>query len=191
MLRTALVLLLFASPVLAQDSTPNPLAAAGCGANEVHFEVKTNKKQHPTAQPDAGKGLVYVIGGAWSDYVAVHVGTPPTRFGIDGSWVGANGYRSYFFFSVEPGDHRLCTSVQSKIERMVKSSTAATSFTAEAGKTYYFQTKTPDRPNSSEEIKLVQVDPAEAQVLIAAAAFSTFRLKIWRFQPDRGCCESQ
>lgn len=177
MLRTALVALLFASPAFAQDSTANPPAAAGCGTNEIHFDVKTNKKQHPTSQPDAGKALVYVIGAAWSDYVAVHIGTPPTRFGIDGTWVGANGYRSYFFIPVEPGDHRLCTSVQSKIERVVKSSTAAISFTAEAGKTYYFRTKTPERQISSEEIKVVPVDPAEAQVLIAASAFSTFHLK--------------
>ena len=127
--RTALIALLFASPAFAQDSTVNPLAAAGCGANEIHFDVKTDKKQHPTAQPDAGKALVYVIGAAWSDYAEVHIGTPPTRFGIDGTWVGANGYRSYFFFPVEPGDHRLCTSAQSKFERVVKSSAAATSFT--------------------------------------------------------------
>lgn len=177
MLRTALIVLLFAFPALAQDSTANPLAAAGCGANDIRFDVKTNKKQHPTSQPDAGKALVYVIGAAWSDQVAVHIGTPPTRFGIDGTWVGANGYRSYFFFPVQPGDHRLCSSVQSKIERVVKSSTAATSFTAEAGKTYYFRTKTPDGQNSSEGTKLVPVDPAEAQVLIAATAFSTSRLK--------------
>ena len=177
MLRTALIALLFASPAFAQDSTINPLAAAGCGANEIHFDVKTNKRQHPTAQPDAGRALVYVIGAAWSDYVAVHIGTPPTRFGVDGTWVGANGYRSYFFFSVEPGDHRLCTNVQAILERAVKSSTAAISFTAEAGKTYYFRTKTPEQPNSSEGIKLVPVDPAEAQVLMAATAFSTFRLK--------------
>ena len=91
--------------------------------------------------------------------------------------VGANGYRSYFFFPVGPGDHRLCTNVQSKTERVVKSSTAAISFTAEAGKTYYFRTKTPERQDSSEEIKLVPVDPAEAQVLIVSSAFTTFHLK--------------
>ncbi len=173
MLRTALLALLFASPAFAQDSTVNLLAAAGCGANEIHFDVKTDKQQHPTAQPDAGKALVYVIGAAWSDYVAVHIGTPPTRVGINGTWVGANGYRSYFFFPVEPGDHRLCTRVQSKFERTVKASTAATSFTAEAGKTYYFRTKTPE----SGGIKLVPVDPAEAQVLLAFTSFSTFSLK--------------
>ena len=56
---------------------------------------------------------------------------------------------------------------------MVKSSAAATSFTAEAGKTYYFRTKTPVGRNSYGGIKLVSVDPAEAQVLITANAFST------------------
>ena len=177
MLRSALLALLFASPAFAQDSTVNLLTAAGCGANEIHFDVKTNKNQHPTAQPEAGKALVYLMGAAWSDYAAVHIGTPPTRFGVDGAWVGANGYRSYFFFPVEPGDHRLCTGVQSKFERVVKSSAAATSFTAEAGKTYYFRTKTPKGQDTSGARILVPVDPAEAQLLIAATAFSTFRLK--------------
>jgi hypothetical protein len=177
MLRTALIALLFAFPAFAQDSTASLMTAAGCGANEIRFDVKTDKKQHPTAQPDAGKALVYVIGAAWVDYAAVHIGTPPTRFGIDGTWVGANGYRSYFFFPVEPGDHRLCTNAQSKFARVVKSFWAATSFTAEAGKTYYFRTKTPIGQDSSGGIKLVPVDPAEAQVLISFTRFSTFRLK--------------
>jgi len=113
-----------------------------------------------------------VIGAAWADCVAIHIGTPPTRFGVDGTWAGANGYRSYFFFPVEPGDHRLCTSAQSKLRSVVNSSTAAISFTAEAGKAYYFRTK-----NAHAGLELVPVDPAEAQVLIAATAFSTFHLK--------------
>jgi len=73
---------------------------------------------------------------------------------------------------VEPGDHRLCTNVQAKFEWAFKSSAAATSFTAEAGKTYYFRTKTPKGQESG--VKLVPVDPAEAQLLIAQTAFSTF-----------------
>jgi hypothetical protein len=175
MLRIVLFVFLFASPVLAQDSAA--LAAAGCGPNDVRFEVKTDKKQHPTAQPEAGKALVYVIGDTWGDHAAIHVGTPPARFGIDGTWVGANGYRSYFFFSVEPGDHRLCTNLQAKFERIVKSSTAAASFTAEAGKSYYFRTVTPVAGASGGPTELAPVDPAEAQLLIAAAAFSTFHLE--------------
>jgi hypothetical protein len=54
---------------------------------------------------------------------------------------------------------------------------AATSFTAEAGKTYYFRTKTPLGETSNQQVKLVPVDPAEAQVLIAATSFSRFRPK--------------
>jgi hypothetical protein len=177
MLKTLLITLLFVPPAFAQDSSVDALAAAGCGANDVQFDVKTNKNQHPTVQPDAGKALVYVIGAAWSDYVALHIGTPPTRFGIDGTWMGANGYRSYFYFPVEPGDHRLCTSAQSKIQNVVKSSTAAISFTAEAGKSYYFRTKTPARENSNAGLRLEPVDPAEAQVLISSTSFSTSHLK--------------
>ncbi len=176
MLRTVLLMMLFAYPVLAQDSTASALEAAGCGPNNVHFEVKTDKKQHPTTQPEARNALVYVIGDTWDDHVAVHIGTPPTRFGIDGTWVGANGYRSYFFFSVDPGDHYLCTNVQAKTERAVKSSAAARSFTAEPGKSYYFRTVTPVAGPSGGPTKLVPVDAAEAQVLIAATAFSSFHL---------------
>jgi hypothetical protein len=177
MLRTALLLILFASPVLAQDLAANAMQAAGCGPNDVHFEVKTDKKQHPTAEPEPGKALVYVIGDTWGDHVPIHIGNPPTRFGIDGTWVGANGYRSYFFFSVDPGDHRLCTNVQAIIQREIKSSVAAASFTAEVGKSYYFRTVTPVAGPSGGATELVPVDPAEAQLLIAASSFSTFHLK--------------
>lgn len=177
MLRTLLIALLFASPALAQSPKVDPLAAAGCGANETQFEVKTDKSQHQPAQPADGKALVYVIGASSRDYVSFHFGTPLTRFGVDGNWMGANGYRSYFFFSVEPGDHRLCSDIQSRIGSAVRSSAAATSFTAEAGKIYYFRTKTPQEPTSDLSTKLVPIDPAEANVLIASTAFSTFHLK--------------
>ena len=178
MLKIVLFALLFVSPAFAQDgSAAKALEAAGCGPKDVKFEVKIDKKQHPTAEPETGKALVYVIGDTWNDHVAIHIGTPATRFGIDGSWVGANGYRSYFFFSVEPGHHRLCTNMQAPVERVVKSSAAARSFAAEAGQSYYLRTITPDAGPSGGPTKIVPVDPAEAQVLIAAAVFSSFQLK--------------
>jgi hypothetical protein len=177
MLRLLLLAVLFVSPVFAQDTQPSALTGTGCGADTVHFDVKTDKKHHPTAQPEPGKALVYVIGDSNADHVAIHVGAPPTRFGVDGTWVGANGFRTYFFFPVDPGEHRLCTEEQTIVKRANKSSIAATSFTAEAGQSYYFKTKTPDRPVPGEELKLVAVDPAEAQVLIEATAYSTSALK--------------
>jgi len=173
MLKLTLLALLLASPTFAQN-TPAPPLADGCGADEVHFEVKTDKKQHPTANPNPGKALVYVIGDSAEDHVTVHIGYPPIRFGVDGAWVGANGYRSFFFFPVDPGDHRLCTNMQSKLKRQVNASTAAASFTAEAGQSYYFRTKT---QVDSGRIQLVPVDPAEAQILLANASFSKFQIK--------------
>ncbi|HEY0701333.1 MAG TPA: hypothetical protein VGD60_01070 [Candidatus Acidoferrales bacterium] len=176
MLKLTLLVLLFASPIFAQDSAA-VLPSDGCGANKVEFDVKADNKQHPAAQPEPGKALVYVVGDAWNDHQPVHfpvfASIPVTRFGVDGTWVGANGFRSYFFFSVDPGEHRLCTNVQSKFESQVKAYTAGTSFTAEAGKIYYFRTKTAE----SYEIQLVPVDAADALALLANASFSTFHLK--------------
>jgi hypothetical protein len=51
MLRTAVVVLLSASPALAQDSAANALAFAGCGANEVHFDVKTARSSTQPRNP--------------------------------------------------------------------------------------------------------------------------------------------
>jgi hypothetical protein len=51
----------------------------------VHFEVKTDKKQHPTANPNPSKALVYVIGDSAEDHVTVPIGYPPVRFGVDGA----------------------------------------------------------------------------------------------------------
>src|SRR5580700_6794768 len=98
MLRFLLLAVLFGSPALAQNAPSDPLTTAGCGANDVHFNVKTDKNQHPTGQPEVGKALVYVIGDASYDHASIHMGTLPTRFGVDGTWVGANGFRSYFIF---------------------------------------------------------------------------------------------
>ena len=166
----------FVSPVLGQDSGATAVIASGCGPNEVHFQVKTDKKKHPTAEPDAGKAIVYVFEDSLFDHGAIHNATPPWRFGVDGQWAGANGFRSYLFFPVEPGDHRLCTEIQSRFEGAVNSSMASTSFTAEAGKTYYFRTKTPRGERLKAAVKIVPVDPAEAQLLFATRAFSTFNL---------------
>ena len=45
---------------------------------------------------------------------------------------------------------------------------------AEAGQSYYFRTKT---QVDIGRIQLVPVDPAEAQILLANASFSTFQIK--------------
>jgi len=99
------------------------------------------------------------------------------RVGLDGAWIGANDWKSYFFFPVDPGDHRLCTSQQSALKSRTNIAAAA-SFTAEAGKVYYFRTRTPEHHHSANTlVELVGVDPAQAQLLIASSAFSRSSLK--------------
>jgi hypothetical protein len=177
MFKLILVVLLLASPVLAQDPTATSLLAAGCGPDETKFDVKIDKKAHPTGQPEAARALVYVFADQASDNAKLVVGPVITRIGADGNWVGALKLKSYFYVPMSPGDHRLCASVQSKLESRTIRYSAATTFTAEAGKTYYFRTKTPYHPQPQDYVQLVPVDPAEAQLRIGAAALSTSELK--------------
>jgi uncharacterized protein DUF2846 len=175
-MKTLLAILLFASPLFAQDQAAAARAAAGCGPNEVKFSVKTDKEQHPTAQPEAGKAIVYVFGGEAVDLHGLVIGKEfvTTRWGVDGTWVGAGYRNSYFFFTVAPGDHRLCAGRQA-----YSKPSAALSFTAEAGKTYYFRTRTrhSDHNESTHETELEPVDPAEAQLLIADSPSTVFHQK--------------
>lgn len=96
-----------------------------------------------------------------------------TRWGLDGAWVGAGYRNSYFFFSVNPGDHHLCAGRQA-----FSKPSAALSFTAEAGKTYYFRTRTRHSDhNPPGETELEPVDPAAALLLIADSPSTVFQRK--------------
>jgi hypothetical protein len=56
---------------------------------------------------------------------------------------------------------------------------SALSFTAEAGKTYYFTVSivAENTPNREPRLKLEELDPAEAQLRISASSLSTSRQK--------------
>ena len=157
------LLIVLAIPALARAQNEAALIAAGCGPKNIQFEVKTDKKSHPKGQPEPGKALVYVfdnIGG-------VSIGAfPPSRVGVDGTWVGANDKKSYFFFSVAPGTHNLCVNKDS-----------VTTFTAEPGETRYFAVGLPDRTLGPYQIKLEEISPAEAELQIGKLPFSTFTQK--------------
>jgi hypothetical protein len=169
MVRNAFAIILLVSSGFSQDSAMAARVAAGCGPNDVQFRVKADKNHHPTSQAEAGKALVYAFADEDEVNLSLHIGGITTKVGLDGEWVGANYQKSYFFFPVDPGDHRLCTSQQrTKIA-------SAVSFTAEPHKIYYFRTRTPDHPRVEHpnEVILVPVDAAAAQLLVAPSAFST------------------
>jgi hypothetical protein len=62
MMKAILAVLLFASPVLAQDHPAAAAANGGCGSSETQFDVKTNEKQHPVATPDDARGARWRVG---------------------------------------------------------------------------------------------------------------------------------
>ncbi len=160
-------ILLLAAPLVAQEPAQKPakdqaeiaLNAAGCGPSVVSFDVTTDKNQHPLAQPEAGKALVYVIN--WVDIT--------TRAGMDGSWIGAVHYRSYFSFPAEPGDHRVCLNTSRDNVRG-----SALTIKAVAGQTYYLFLSSRE---GGVTWKLEQIDPARGLFLIASSALSTSHAK--------------
>jgi uncharacterized protein DUF2846 len=141
-MKSVFVLMLLTLSAFAQQET-TPVAAA-CGSKDIKYEAKLEPSQHTPARPEPGKALVYFI----QDIGVVNCLGPclTTRIGLDGAWVGANQHNSYFSVSVEPGEHHICASPQSRL--LPKPSTkyagialALAHFTAEAGKVYYFRTR--------------------------------------------------
>ena len=136
--------------------------------------MKTDKSQHPSPPPEAGKAVVYILEDIQTADLGFKIGGITIRLGLDGSWKGATSSNSYLFFTVDPGDHRLCANWQSSVSGRAKLGSALT-LTAEAGKGYFFRVKVyglndRDHPLS---VKLEPIDPAEAQFLISSYALST------------------
>lgn len=134
-----LVLLLFcASLVTAAQAGAKTILPDACGDDSVKFDVKTEVNQAAPAPPTAGKAqIIFVEDGDARTGSFVH---PIVRYGMDGSWVGANHGDSYFTVDVEPGTHHLCANWQSSNQTFKKSFDVA-SFAAEPGKVYYFVVK--------------------------------------------------
>lgn len=169
-----LLLFLFASPAFAQ-SAPSVATAPGCGASNVTFSVATKKNQHPFAQPDADKALVYFVEDD-SNFNAIP--KPTVRAGLDGTWVGATHGSSYFYFPVDVGQHHLCVSWQGKGQETYA---AATDFSAKAGEVYFFVVQnTWVWPKGSElfrKIDLISVNRDEGQLLASMYSFSVSHAK--------------
>jgi hypothetical protein len=162
--------LLFASPALAQDQAAAARAAAGCGPADTQFDVKVDADHHPAGTPEEGKALVYVF----EDWMM----GPTMRVGLDGSWVGATYNKSYFFFSVTPGEHNLCAEWQSgTFKKTAERIGAARAIAFEAGKVYFVRMVFWEAQSTWGQINLELADKAEGQFLIASAGLSNFTQK--------------
>jgi len=169
MLKTLFIVLVLAGPLWAQEQTAESLPTTSCGPDKAEFDVKTDKKQHPTGQVEPGKALVYVFADEKRDPNFSYIGGPIVRVGVDGTWMGATRYRSYFFFPVSAGGHRMCAWWQSSPPK----DRVAASFSAEAGEVYYFRVVTERRQKREPGILIEPLDSAEGALLIESSASST------------------
>ena len=183
-MRLVLIMVMLVTAAWARDNS-TALTQSGCGPDLAKFEVKREAHSHPTGTPQPGKALVYVFGDSQLDNVAIQIGDLIMRVGVDGAWVGAYKHKSYTYFLVDPGEHRLCTSQQSSLKSQRETYASAITFTAEQGKVYYFRTQPNPAALSRSAVsgvpdgraELAVVDPAQAELMIWKWAYSTSRPK--------------
>jgi hypothetical protein len=177
MTKALLIFLFFAWPgwAMAQDQAADVVAEAGCGPANISFDVKTDKKQHLTGQVEPEKALVYVFADEKRDQMK-YFGSLNVKVGVDGMWIGAFHYQSYFFFPVSAGEHRMCAGWQSSLS-MFSKVRAAISFTVEPGKKYYFRIVSERRQDHPSGVAIEPLDSAEGTLLIGTSALSTSKAK--------------
>jgi hypothetical protein len=170
MKRLVIAFLLLGSAVHAQSTADRARTQAGCGPSDVNFEVTLDKKHRATPQAAAGKAIVYFVQQDVTD-PGFMMPNATLKVGADGSWVGGTHGKSYLFFPVEPGDHRVCTSWQS-IAPWVSKLGAAITINAEAGKMYYVRATVEERKEHPNSVKLELIDSAEGLFAISKSGLS-------------------
>jgi hypothetical protein len=166
-MKTFLAVMLLSCVSFTQDVAATAKAKAACGPENISFDADTLYDSHPSATVAQGKALVYVI----SQDLAACVGCGTVaRVGMDGTWAGAANLGSYMSFTVEPGEHHLCTNWQSRFAGR-KKPVGLTSLAAEAGKAYYFRMRLVASSNQT-FIDLDLVNADEGQYLVASSPMS-------------------
>jgi hypothetical protein len=169
------VLCAFGSTAFAQDKAPDTASAPGCGPDGAKFDVKKYGDKHPAPQPEPGKALDYFF---QDDSNFESVPRPTTMAGVDGKWVGATQSSSYFYVSVDPGEHHVCAKWQTIVGLREGHLAAAAHFTAEAGKIYWFRVKNSWwRETERANMKLEPLDSDEGLLLASKFAYCTSREK--------------
>jgi hypothetical protein len=151
-----------------------------CGNDKVQFDVKTQKNQPAPAPPQEGKAQIVFIEAMDKNLACWTCGSPTSRYGLDGAWAGATQGNSYFTVDVAPGEHHLCMDWQSAFGRL-RQKIGMAEFTAEAGKTYYFEAKVKIKEigggngggDVDRDLNFVQVSDDEGKFRLKASALAT------------------
>ena len=177
------VLLLCAMLIPVARASAKTILPDACGDDSVKFDVTTRKNQPPPTPPAADKAQIIFVETVDKENIGicVHCDQVVTRLGLDGAWVGANNGNSYFAYSVEPGVHHVCTNWSSILKSFSKKVGVA-SFTAEPGKTYYFQAKilmkmhdtgTTQAGEMEQHLDLLPLSEDEGRYLVKISPLST------------------
>jgi hypothetical protein len=173
MLRILSAFLLSAFLACAGQAAANTLPDS-CGDDKVKFDVSTQEGQPLPPAPPEGKAQIILI--QTENQMVTLAGDATIRFGMDGSWVGANNGNSYFALTVEPGVHHLCASWQS-VWGAFKKNVGLTLFTAEAGKTYYFAAQVTVTSRDNVTFALSQLNEDEGKYRLKFSALSASNAK--------------
>jgi hypothetical protein len=108
------------------SSSEKEMEAKACGLVEVNFDHKSVSSPPPNLAAPPDKALIFVVRPAFVGKLI------QTKLAADGNWIGTNKGKGYFSFTLEPGEHYLCSKAENR---------SVLKLTVEAGKTYFVQQK--------------------------------------------------
>ncbi|MEJ7848922.1 MAG: DUF2846 domain-containing protein [Pyrinomonadaceae bacterium] len=131
-----IVLSVFAFTVLSSSSvtfaqeakliSKDELRLKACGTEKVDYSATTDKTDRPKPEVPTDKALIYVLRPTMIGFKI------NSKLAVDGKWMGVNRGKTYFYFTVEPGEHYFCSESENQDYLALN---------VEAGKTYYLQQK--------------------------------------------------
>jgi hypothetical protein len=173
-MRLQLIVLALGGSLLAAAQARATVLPDACGDDKVKFNVDRQKGQPAPSLASSDKAMVVFVEELDKNQPCLGCAVT-TRVGVDGAWVGANQGNSYFAVTLTPGEHHVCTDWQSAFGSL-KSKIGLTSFTAEAGKTYYYKIKvtmmTLSKEATDRELELVPLTEDEGKYGIKAYPLS-------------------
>ena len=90
-----------------------------------------------------------------------------SKLAVDGKWMGVNRGATYFFFTLEPGEHYFCSEAENQDYLALR---------VEAGKTYYLKQRV--QPGVwKARTDLAVIDEEKAKKELADLNLSVFELK--------------
>jgi hypothetical protein len=179
-MKSRLVVLLFCASLIPAMQARATILPESCGSDDIKFQVTVITQllpdwaSPPIPPPTAGKAQIVFI--ETLNPTGWRATVPTTRFGVDGAWVGANKGYTHFAIDVTPGEHNVCVNWQSESSDEANRVSMDT-FTAEAGKIYYYEIKIVWGGELDRFFNLSQLSGIEGRYRTRASGVSTWKTK--------------